>query len=151
MDYNTDDHDDVVFDDPDTAYTPVNAVKKSRMNEDDIQRKILDEMRRSDSDGKNHGEMKSPWESSQRQESVRGTKNKTMAGLLGIFLGAFGIHNFYIGRTSRGLVQLLISVLSGGTLSFIPEVWGLVEGVLIISSKRGSKWHKDGQGKELID
>lgn len=150
MDYNTNDHDeDVVFDDPDTAYTPVNAVKASKTNED-IQRKILDEMRKTESAETDNGEMKSPWESSQRK-AVQGTKNKTLAGLLGIFLGAFGIHNFYIGKTGRGLAQLLISILSAGTLSFIPELWGIVEGILILSSKRGSKWHKDGQGKEFVD
>lgn len=34
-------------------------------------------------------------------------KSKIAAGLLGIFLGSLGIHNFYLGFNKRGLLQLL--------------------------------------------
>src|SRR5690554_3028666 len=34
-------------------------------------------------------------------------KSKTTAGLLAIFLGAFGIHKFYLGRTGMGILYLL--------------------------------------------
>ena len=37
-------------------------------------------------------------------------KSKMAYLLLGIFVGWLGVHNFYIGHTSRGLAQLLISV-----------------------------------------
>ena len=33
-------------------------------------------------------------------------KSKVAAGLLGIFLGAFGVHNFYLGYTSRPCFSL---------------------------------------------
>lgn len=78
-------------------------------------------------------------------------KSKIVAGILGIVLGAFGIHNFYLGRTTRAIVQLVITVVSFGTLAFIPAVWGLVEGILILVSQPGTEWHRDGKGMELTD
>lgn len=45
-------------------------------------------------------------------------KSKIAAGLLGIFLGAFGVHNFYLGYTGKAVAQLLITILSCGVLSF---------------------------------
>ncbi len=45
-------------------------------------------------------------------------KSKMAAGLLGIFLGAFGVHNFYLGYTGKAIAQLLISILSCGFLAF---------------------------------
>ena len=38
-------------------------------------------------------------------------KSRIVGGLLGIFLGALGVHNFYIGRTKRGTAQLLLTML----------------------------------------
>lgn len=62
-------------------------------------------------------------------------KSKLIAGLLGILLGYFGIHNFYLGYTNKGIAQLLISVLSCGFLSFISGIWGLIDGVMIITGE----------------
>ena len=60
-------------------------------------------------------------------------KSKLAAGLLGILVGALGIHNFYLGFTGNAIAQLLITVLSFGLLSFIPAIWGLIEGILILT------------------
>lgn len=60
-------------------------------------------------------------------------KSKLAAGILGILVGGLGIHNFYLGYTKRGLIQLLLSVLSCGTLAFASSIWGLVEGILILT------------------
>lgn len=38
--------------------------------------------------------------------AVSGGKSKIAAGLLGIFLGSFGVHNFYLGYIKRALIQL---------------------------------------------
>lgn len=64
--------------------------------------------------------------------SVNGSKSKLAAGLLGIFLGAFGIHNFYLGYNGKAVGQLLLTVLSCGILSIVSGIWGLIEGVLIL-------------------
>ena len=55
------------------------------------------------------------------------------AGLLGIFLGAFGVHNFYLGYTGKAVAQLLITILSCGMLSFASAIWGLIEGILLLT------------------
>lgn len=59
-------------------------------------------------------------------------KSKLVAGLLGIFLGCFGVHNFYLGFTGKAVAQVLISVLSCFMLTPITGIWGLIEGILIL-------------------
>lgn len=73
-------------------------------------------------------------------------KSKLAAGLFGILLGVFGVHNFYLGYTGKAVAQLLITVLSFGLLSFVSAIWGLVEGILILSAPVGTQWDLDGQG-----
>ena len=51
----------------------------------------------------------------------------------------------------KAIAQLLISVLSFGFLLIITGIWALVEGILILCSKPGTKWHKDADGAELKD
>ena len=60
-------------------------------------------------------------------------KSKIAAGLLGIFLGSFGVHNFYLGYTNKAVAQLLITILSCGTLSFVSGTWALIEGIMILT------------------
>lgn len=74
-------------------------------------------------------------------------KSKMAAGLLGIFLGAFGVHNFYLGYTGKAVAQLLITILSCGTLSFASGIWGLIEGILILTGSITV----DGNGMPLRD
>lgn len=78
-------------------------------------------------------------------------KSKVAAGILGILLGTFGIHNFYLGFKGKAIAQLLITILSLGTLAWISTIWGIIEGVLILVSKPGDEWHKDSRNVELID
>ena len=74
-------------------------------------------------------------------------KSKLAAGLLGIFLGSLGVHNFYLGYTGKAWGQLLLSVLSFGTLSFISGIWGLVEGILYLTGHYAT----DAAGNPLRD
>ena len=64
-------------------------------------------------------------------------RSRLAAGLLGIFLGGLGIHNFYLGFQSRALVQLLVSLIGGlltcGIATAAMSIWGLVEGILILT------------------
>lgn len=53
-------------------------------------------------------------------------KNKTTAGLLGIFLGGFGAHKFYIGKPLIGFIYFI----TGCTL--IPSILGIVEGIMYL-------------------
>lgn len=72
-------------------------------------------------------------------------KSKIAAGLFGILLGTFGIHNFYLGYNGKAVAQLLITVLSCGILSFVSAIWGLVEGILILAGNI----NVDAQGNKL--
>jgi TM2 domain-containing membrane protein YozV len=69
------------------------------------------------------------------------------AGLLGIFLGTLGVHNFYLGYTGKAVAQLLIAVLSCGFLSWISFIWGIIEGIMILSGSINI----DGRGMPLKD
>ena len=74
-------------------------------------------------------------------------KSKVVAGILGILLGAFGVPNFYLGYTGKGIAQVLITVLSLGLLSPISGLWGLIEGILILVGNI----NVDGRGIPLSD
>lgn len=74
-------------------------------------------------------------------------KSKIAAGLLAIFLGCFGVHNFYLGNTGKAVAQLLITVLSCFVLSVVSAVWGLIEGILILTGSINT----DANGNPLRD
>lgn len=72
-----------------------------------------------------------------------GTKSKLTAGLLGIFLGSFGVHNFYLGYTGKAIAQILLSLCTMG----IGSLWGLIEGIMILCGKID----RDAEGNLLQD
>ncbi len=74
-------------------------------------------------------------------------KSKIAAGLLGIFLGCFGVHNFYLGYTGKAVAQLLITLLSCFVFSFVSALWGLIEGILILTGSIAT----DANGNQLVD
>ncbi len=69
--------------------------------------------------------------------SGAGEKSKVAAGVLGILLGALGVHKFYLGYTQAGLIMLLVSIVGGiftcGMASSVIGVIGLVEGILYLT------------------
>jgi len=72
--------------------------------------------------------------------AVSRRKDKIAAGLLAIFLGMLGIHEFYLGRTGYGmafLISTLVSfflcvVLIGFLFLFIIAVIAFVEGIVLL-------------------
>jgi TM2 domain len=56
-------------------------------------------------------------------------KSKVTAGLLGIFLGGFGVHRFYLGYTGIGIAQIAVTIVTCG----FGALWGLIEGILILT------------------
>lgn len=55
-------------------------------------------------------------------------KQKLVAGILGILLGGLGIHSFYLGNNKKGIMQIVLSIVTCGILS----LWGLVDGIMIL-------------------
>lgn len=57
--------------------------------------------------------------------------------ILGILLGAFGVHNFYAGYTGKAVAQLLISLLSCFCLSPVSGIWALIEACTVRQDAQG--------------
>jgi len=83
-------------------------------------------------------------------------KSKMTAGLLGIFLGAWGVHQFYLGKTMLAIIHLVIGGLGiilfcfgglGLVLIIGSGIWGIVEGILILTGHTKT----DGKGNPLKD
>ena len=70
------------------------------------------------------------------QESKR-----VLAGVLAIVLGGLGIHKFVLGYTKEGIIMLigtlisivLMCVIIGAFLVYIPWLIGLVEGIIYLT------------------
>ena len=63
-------------------------------------------------------------------------KDHIAAGLLAIFLGALGVHKFYLGYNRAGFIMLATSII-GGILTFglaasVMGVISVVEGVIYL-------------------
>ena len=74
-------------------------------------------------------------------------KSKMVAGILGILVGALGVHNFYLGFTKRAVAQLLITLLSCGALSTVSAIWGLIEGIFYLTGY--GNYTTDAEGNPL--
>lgn len=72
-------------------------------------------------------------------------KSRMAAGILGILLGGLGIHNFYLGYTSKAIIQIVVTIVTCG----IGSIWGLVEGILILV--KNPNYLTDANGVPLVD
>jgi TM2 domain-containing membrane protein YozV len=63
------------------------------------------------------------------------------AGLLGVFLGAWGVHRFYLGYTGIGILMIVVTILTCG----IGGLWGFIEGILILTGSINT----DAEGRPL--
>lgn len=65
-----------------------------------------------------------------------GEKNKLVAGLLAILLGSLGIHKFYLGYTTAGIIMLVVTLVGSLVFGLGPLVmWviGVIEGILYLT------------------
>ncbi len=74
--------------------------------------------------------------------ALRPRRSRTVAGLLGIFLGPFGVHRYYLGYTGIGTLMLCITICTCGIGALLTSVWGLIEGILCLV---GAMTDADGQ------
>ncbi|HEY5156149.1 MAG TPA: NINE protein [Acidimicrobiales bacterium] len=72
---------------------------------------------------------------------VMSDKSKTTAGLLGILLGGFGVHNFYLGFTNKAILQIVVTVFTCG----LGALWGIFEGIMILTGNEAYQHDSDGR------
>lgn len=63
--------------------------------------------------------------------TVGSGRSKLIAGLLAIFLGGWGVHNFYLGHIGRGIAQIAVTMVTFG----VGGIWGFIEGILILCDR----------------
>jgi TM2 domain-containing membrane protein YozV len=88
-------------------------------------------------------------------DSIYSTRSKVTAGILGILLGGFGVHQFYLGNNSKGGLMLGLQIVGiatscivvGWFISCGVGIWGLVEGIQILIGTI----NRDADGKLLKD
>jgi len=75
-------------------------------------------------------------------QPVSGTtyKSRTTYIVLGIFLGALGIHNFYAGYTGRAVGQLCLTVLTLGILGMVSWIWAIIEICIVEKDSTGLRF-----------
>ena len=64
-------------------------------------------------------------------------KSRVAFVLLGLFLGFFGLHNFYAGYNKKGAIQLAITIASFFYAGAVSWVWAIVEVCVINRDSEG--------------
>ena len=60
-------------------------------------------------------------------QKPEGADKKVVAGILAILLGGFGVHKFYLGYTTAGIIQILLSFICLGSII------GIIEGIIYLT------------------
>jgi TM2 domain-containing membrane protein YozV len=60
---------------------------------------------------------------------MNGAEKKIPAGIFAILLGGLGVHKFYLGYTTAGIIQILLSCCCGG----LGHIIGIVEGIIYLT------------------
>ena len=62
-------------------------------------------------------------------------KSRVVAGVLALFFGGLGIHNFYLGYHDKAVAQLLLSTIGLIILigPLIAEVWAFIEAIQLFT------------------
>lgn len=91
----------------------------------------------------------------QAQQYAPVQKSMLAAALLAFFLGGLGVHNFYLGYSSRGVTQLVLTLIGvftswlliGFLFIFVVGIWAFIEFILILVGN--SPYDRDSQGVPL--
>ena len=70
-------------------------------------------------------------------DKIPGADKKVAAGVLAILLGGLGVHKFYLGYTTAGIVMLVVSIALGiftcGSGIGLMGLVGLIEGIIYLT------------------
>lgn len=78
------------------------------------------------------------------EAAEEGTSDRRIlpAFLLAFFLGALGVHRFYVGKTGSGIAMLVITLTFVGLI--VTGIWATVDWILIVCGV-----FRDGEGRTL--
>ena len=66
-------------------------------------------------------------------------KDRVAYVLLAVLLGC-GIHNLFAGYNTKGIIQLLVSILSCGILWFFMWIWAIIEACTVTQDANGVRF-----------
>ncbi len=70
-------------------------------------------------------------------DQIPGAEKKVVAGVLAILLGGLGIHKFYLGYTTAGIIMLVVTVVASpftcGAGYGLMGLVGLIEGIIYLT------------------
>ena len=72
-------------------------------------------------------------------------KQWIVAVLLAFFLGTLGIHNFYLGYTTKGIIQLVLTLTFIGLI--VSGIWAFIDFIMLLM--RAGSFATDAQGQPL--
>lgn len=75
-------------------------------------------------------------------------KSAEAAGLLCLFLGTLGIHDFYTGKISKGVVKILLDCTIVGILA--TAIWALIDAIFICIGSYKDKWNRPLVGDTTV-
>ena len=79
------------------------------------------------------------------QPVVGAPKQWIVALLLAFFLGPLGIHNFYLGYTTKGIIQLVLTLTFIGLI--VSGIWAFIDFIMLLM--RAGDYATDAQGQPL--
>ena len=70
-------------------------------------------------------------------EQIPEAEKKIVAGILAILLGGLGIHKFYLGYTTAGIIMLVVSIVAApftcGAGYGLMGIVGIIEGIIYLT------------------
>lgn len=84
--------------------------------------------------------------------NATGDNKKVLAGILGIILGAFGVHKFILGYQKEGIIMLVATLVLGtltcGIGASLMGLIGLIEGIIYITKSDEEFYNTYQAGKK---
>jgi TM2 domain-containing membrane protein YozV len=66
-------------------------------------------------------------------DQIPGAEKKIVAGVLALLLGSLGIHKFYLGYNTAGIIMLLVTLLTCGFAGVIIYIIAIIEGITYLT------------------
>ncbi len=67
-------------------------------------------------------------------------KSREATGLLALFFGSLGVHDFYVGKVTQGVIKLILTFTVLGYL--VSAIWRFVDVICIITGSYCDNWNR---------